>query len=133
MYLREMVELDDGRWVAFIYPESAKEMTAQRIIECFERFHRWDHRTARGIGGADHPTNLAPLERYTHEAVKTPRDLAAIAKAKRLSAAQEETRRKILAKTTGERLPERKACWKPLPGTIASGWRHRMSGKWERR
>ena len=132
LYLTMTVPLDDGTCIPFLLPEAAKRMTATEIVAVYERWHDWDHLAALGAGGSNHPLNLRPLDRHTHRTVKTPEDQARIAKAKRLEAKHAAVRAKLLAREPRERKQApRKA--KPLPGTKASGWRHRMDGVWERR
>lgn len=132
LYLTMTVPLDDGTCVPFIAPAAAKRMTAIEIVATYERWHDWDHLAALGAGGSNHPSNLRPLDRHTHQTVKTPADQAKIAKAKRLDAKHAAVRTKLLAREPRERKQvPRKA--KPMPGTKASGWRHRMDGIWERR
>jgi 5-methylcytosine-specific restriction endonuclease McrA len=80
---------------------------------------RWicDHRAALINGGENRENNLGPI----HEAcdkTKTAQDVAEKSK----------TYQKRLA-----RLGLKKTKGRPLPGTRASGWRHRMNGRWERR
>jgi hypothetical protein len=125
---------ETGAPIPVIDPEWAKTVSAATIVARFERWHEWDHGTARGLGGAHHPANLAPLDRLTHETVKTPADIRAIRRADRLSDEQIRFRRTILAKTAGEQRPApkpRKSA--PMPGTRASPWKHRLDGQWIRR
>lgn len=132
-YCKVVVPLDDGTFVRFFHPLAAQRLSAEEIIERFERWHHWDHHIPLATGGAHHPANLQPLTRHYHQKIKTPKDLADIAKGRRISAAQEEMRRILLAKAGREEKPKPKKKARPMPGTKASGWRHRMSGEWERR
>lgn len=123
-----------GTLIPLIDPAWAKTVTAKAIVAVFERWHDWDHRNPLGLTGTNHPTNIDPLPRAYHQAVKTPADLAAIAKAKRLAAEQEAFRQRLLARHQGEEPPPRpKRKSRPMPGTKASGWKHRVDGEWERR
>ena len=79
-----------------------------------------DHGVACGLnlsGGNRDIGNAVVLCLPCHS-VKTRDDIKRIAKAKRI-----ERKRLGLNKRRG----------RPMPGTKASGWRHRMNGKWERR
>lgn len=128
------IDPDTGAQIPVICPEWAKRVDAATIVARFEKWHDWDHRIARGLGGRHHPSNFQPLDRLTHEAEKTPADQTAIARADRLSAEQIRFRAMILAKTTGAPRPEpprRKS--RPMPGTKASGWSHKIDGRWLRR
>lgn len=106
----------------------------------FERWHRWDHRIPLGIDGTNHPTNIDPLPRLQHEAVKTPLDLKAIAKSKRLqrknagvTAKQLEFRSMLLAPAPREAVERPKRKGAAMPGTKASNWKHSLDGTWSRR
>lgn len=124
----------EGTLIPLINPAWAKTVTAKEIVAVFERWHDWDHRVPLGMTGTNHPTNIDPLPRHTHETVKTPADLAAIAKAKRLAAEQAAFRQRLLARHQGEEPPPKpKRKSRPMPGTKASGYRHRIDGTWERR
>lgn len=125
---------ETGAAIPVICPEWAKTVDAATIVARFERWHEWDHGTARALGGSNHPKNLAPLNRLTHETEKTPADIKAIRRADRLSEEQIRFRRMLLAKTVGAPVPApkpRKSA--PMPGTRASGWKHRVDGQWVRR
>ena len=87
-----------------------------QAITAGQRWHV-DHIKPLWLGGADELANMAPLHDRCHMS-KTAIEARDRAKGNRV-------RQKHLG------IPKRKA--RPLPGTIASGWRHRMSGKWERR
>lgn len=127
------VDTEAGLMVPVICPEWAKTRTAKEIVTVFDRWREWDHAIALGIGGTNHPANLFPLTKHEHQTVKTPADRPKIDKTRRLTEAQEAFRSLLLAKTgRAERVQvPRKS--KPMPGTKASGWRHRVNGIWERR
>lgn len=127
------VDTDLGLVVPVIDPDWARSRTAKEIVTAFERWRDWDHGIALGLGGSNHPANLSPLPRLEHQTVKTPADRTRIAKVSRLTAAQEAMRAKLMTKAgrpARVQTPKKAA---PLPGTKASGWRHRMDGVWERR
>lgn len=132
-YCKVVVPVDGAGMVRFFDPYVAKTMTAEEIIERFERWHHWDHQIPLGLDGAHHPANLQPLTRHYHQTIKTPKDLADIAKSKRISAAQEEMRRILLSKAGREPRPAPKRKAKPMPGTKASKWKHKMDNTWVRR
>jgi len=81
---------------------------------------RWelDHVLPLALGGKDAPDNLAPCCEWCHKS-KSLADLGRIRKADRQSKfhAGERHRRKS----------------RPMPGSKASNWKHRMDGQWERR
>lgn len=62
---------------------------------------QWDHRIPLASGGTNDAQNMQPLSKAEHKA-KTRRDIANIARAKRLTKKQAECRRRILAAETGE-------------------------------
>lgn len=134
-HLTVIVDDETGAKVPLIDPQWAKMHSAKDIVAVFQRWHQWDHRIALELNGTNHPTNIDPLPLLTHQTQKTPRDQTAIAKARRITAAQEEFRRRLLAKAGNEDPPPatRKPKWRPLPGTKASGWKHGMDGTWSRR
>ncbi|MBO6755431.1 MAG: HNH endonuclease [Roseibium sp.] len=76
-----------------------------------------DHTIALINGGKNEEDNLRPVLKDEHKA-KTADDIAEKAKVDRM-------RKKHL----GIRKPK----GRPLPGTKASGWKHKMSGEWVRR
>lgn len=77
-----------------------------------------DHVTALVNGGRNREGNLHPLCAWCHPG-KTGADLAEKSKVYDLA-----------LRHAGIRLRPR---GRPLPGTVASGWRRRMDGRWERR
>jgi len=76
----------------------------------------YDHRIADAIGGEPTLENCEVLCVGCH-GEKTPIDIRAAAKIKRI------TRKHIGAHQTR----------RPMAGSKASGWRHRMDGSWEKR
>lgn len=85
----------------------------------------FDHVHARALGGSDELDNYRPLCRECHK-IKTfgrggekrvstaDGDVGKIAKVRRLTKAQEENRRRMLAKDSGEE-PARKSQWQSRP------------------
>lgn len=80
----------DGSW---LIPESLRGKEAADIV----RHVQWDHNIPHAIGGGDTPQNLQPLPKADH-LEKTKLDVSSIAKGKRLSKAEEDFRRRLLAK-----------------------------------
>lgn len=80
---------------------------------------KWDaeHIKPIWLGGADDESNMAPAHKRCH-APKTAQEAAPRAKSNRIRA---------------RHMGIRKTQPRPIPGTKASGWRHRMDGTWERR
>ncbi|KWT70707.1 hypothetical protein APY04_0768 [Hyphomicrobium sulfonivorans] len=66
----------------------------------------WDHRIPLASGGTNDVRNMQPLSPEAHKA-KTRRDIANIARARRLTKKQSECRRKLVAKEHGEPTRER--------------------------
>lgn len=79
---------------------------------------QYDHRIPDALGGDNSLENCVVMRTRCHLTKTTTRDVPAIAKAVRIS-----------EKNAGVR--KRKG--KPMPGTKASGWKHKISGDWERR
>jgi len=75
-----------------------------------------EHVTARGLGGGDDEDNVRIAHRDCHKP-KTEWDVRRMRKADRCAKAAAGIKRK----------------GRPLPGTKASGWKHRINGDWERR
>ena len=113
--------------------EWAKDQTPAEIVAAFEARIAHDHRIPLALGGTNHPTNIDHLARRFHTSVKTPDDLSAIAKAKRIAKAQAEFRTAVLAKNEPVARPATPRRRRPFPGSKASGWKHRMDGVWQRR
>ncbi len=115
-----------------IIPPELRDKPARDILRSIQ----WDHSTALGLDGADTPSNLQPLTVADH-AVKTKRDVKAIAKAKRGAADTAEFVRKMLAKV-GRAEPEdgktakpakakRKWGSAPIPGSRKSKFKVRLT------
>jgi hypothetical protein len=85
----------DGKLVPALTYEQAKRMTEKEIEDLFH----WDHIAPHSIGGVCQHHNLQPLLKAQHAVKTATRDIPAIAKTKRLEQAQEDFRRKVLAKT----------------------------------
>ena len=125
-----MIPIIDWQW--------SRTKTPKEIVATFERWHRWDHFAALELGGTNHPSNVEPLPRLEHEAVKTPQDIKKIAKKRRITAAQAECRKAMLRpnpqpEPAKRSKPKAKIPSRPMNGTRASNWKHRMDGTWERR
>jgi hypothetical protein len=77
----------------------AKLMTAEMIVSLYH----FDHGILHAHGGADEPWNLTPRLIAPHRVKTAKVDVPVAAKVKRLSAKQEETRRRILARPCGQK------------------------------
>jgi hypothetical protein len=98
LLLTVMVE-EDGKLVPFIDHDTAKQLTPAQIISLFHR----DHYPVRKVdGGPDAHWNLVFRPIMEHRIKTAKVDRPAIAKSDRLSDAQEEFRRKMLAKAGQE-------------------------------
>jgi len=71
--------------------EQAKLMTAHQVISLYQ----FDHNALHALGGPDTFWNLTPMLRAPHRE-KSRRDTAIVAKVRRLSADQEDFRRRML-------------------------------------
>lgn len=76
-----------------------------------------DHIIPLAAGGADTDDNLHPVHVKCHTE-KTAEDLGRIAK---------------IARVRSKHLGTKIKSGRPLPGTKRSGWKHKVSGEWERR
>lgn len=126
---------EEGRLVDAISFEDAQKMTAEQILSLFH----FDHYPVRKAeGGPDEPWNLTPRFIPAHRLKTAKKDQPEIAKNKRISEAHEEFRRRILAKTTGEPVPEpakpkRKWPSRPVDGSKNSPWKKHADGRVSRR
>jgi hypothetical protein len=97
--------------------EDAKAMSDDQIISLFE----FDHYPYRAEGGGpDEPWNLEPRLIRAHRIKTAKKDAPEIAKIKRVLAAEDDFRRRLLAKAKGEprppsRWPKRKLGQKGRP------------------
>jgi hypothetical protein len=90
--------LEIRRGDEWLIPEPIRSSgDAAAICACVQ----WDHRHPHAQGGTNDPQNMQPLLKDEHQA-KTKRDVAKIARDKRLTKKHEEARRQMLAKETGE-------------------------------
>lgn len=87
-------------------------------------FDHWP--VAHALGGSTHPSNLTPRLRAEHREKTARKDIPAIAKVKRLSAAHEASRARMLAKDRGEtvRTGKRKAAFPKQRGFDKSKTKH---------
>jgi len=118
---------EQGELVPIIDYESAKAMTEDQIFSVFE----WDHypKTKRQ-GGEDKHYNLVPRPILEHRAKSANIDAPAAAKSDRLSEAQEECRRKLLAKAgQGWAYEPKQKTGAVIPGSRASRWKKKLNGK----
>jgi hypothetical protein len=115
----------------------AKAMSAEQINRLFDADHAPVRvETALELGWTpseiNHPTNLDFKFRGAHRVKTATKDLPEIAKGRRVTAANEKFRAKVLAKQTGEPVRVKRKS-RPMAGSRDSGWKQRMNGKWERR
>lgn len=89
------IKRGDGSWL--IQEPLRSTGTAEEIVRSVE----FDHKHPHAQGGTNDPQNMQPLLKDEHQA-KTKRDVAKIARDKRLTKKHEEARRQMLAKETGE-------------------------------
>lgn len=99
--LCQMVKPSDGGGFERVIPhDQAKRMTEDQVLAVFH----FDHDPIpKAHDGPDKHWNLTPRPRGEHCEKTAKRDIPMIAKVKRLSKAQEETRRRILAREPGQK------------------------------
>ncbi len=145
-----------GRLVRVISHEAAKRMSVKQILAHYEYDH-WPVR--KRDGGPDEPWNLTPRPVLEHRAKTAKIDAPQIAKDRKreklarvnvtgeladgpASAAVSFRQRNGAAstKTDGASIEmcrdlarAQKPKSRPMPGSRASAYKHKMSGKWERR
>jgi hypothetical protein len=87
-------------------------MTADQIISLFQ----FDHYPIRHAdGGPDEPWNLDPMLATEHQEVTAKKDIPQIAKTKRLSAAEEAFRRRMLTPRAERETPKSRWGSRPFP------------------
>lgn len=99
--LCQMVRPDEtGGFTRVIPHDQAKRMTEDQVLAVFH----FDHDPIpKAHGGPDTHFNLTPRPKPEHQAKTAKRDIPMIAKVKRLTREQEEFRRRVLKKTTGQK------------------------------
>lgn len=97
-YAAVILDLKFGNGESVVNREKAKHLTAGEIIEEFESVLQFDHGIHVAIDGTNHPTNLTPRLTADHREKTNKIDIPQIAKTKRITKAQAEFQRKILAK-----------------------------------
>lgn len=103
---------ENGQLVPVIPYEDAKQMTADQIISVFH----FDHGVLHAHDGPAEPWNLTPRPIKEHRIKTATIDAPRAAKADRLSEAQEDFRRRVLARAPGEpRKLSRKIPSRPFP------------------
>jgi hypothetical protein len=122
-----------GEQIPVIDPKWAETVSAQEIVDRFEKWNRWDHTTPHFYKPGNHPSNLVPLPRQHHEAVKTPKDQKDIAKTKRLMKKHDQFVRSLFAKAKGEPPPppvkkKAKMQSRGFAATRKSKWKKKMDG-----
>lgn len=102
--------------------DGAHQMTAAQLASLFN----FDHAVLHAHGGSDHFTNLTPIFIGEHRA-KTKVDIGKVAKAKRLSAEQEEHRRRML-QPAAKRKAQKKSRWpkRKIPSRPFSNKKRRL-------
>ena len=125
---------------AYVTREAALHMTALEVIEMFEAMTDDDHYIMRALGmeKADHFARYQIIDKAAHKR-KTPGDIKAIAKTKRVIKKRAVHEAILAAKVEAEPAPmpapRRKAVIKsrPMMGTKASGMKKRFNGEVTRR
>lgn len=123
------LEIRRGDGTAIVTRDEAKSMTPREIIQTFEKRVHWHHNVEHAIGGTMHPTNISPLDPVEHKQVPS---TTRVAKTKRIAKAQEEFRRRLLAKHSGDDLPpptKTKRGYRPMPCGRRSRLKKTMLGK----
>jgi hypothetical protein len=123
---------DAGELVPVIDYESAKQMTEDQVLSIFHFDH---YPTAKHQGGKDVHHNLVPRPILEHREKTAKVDIPAAAKSARLSAEQEEFRRRMLAKAGqgwATPTPEKKT-GAVIPGSRRSAFKKHIDGRVTRR
>ena len=126
--LRTMLVEEDGKLVPFIDYETAKQMTEEQVISLFN----FDHDpTPVAFGGSDEHHNLVPRPILEHRTKTAQHDKPRISKSVRLSDAQQEFRRRMLAKVGQADDAPRKSLFRsrPIDGSRRSRWKKKISGE----
>lgn len=116
----------------WLIPEPLRSSgTAKQIVDHVQ----WHHGTPAAIGGTTAPQNLTPMSIADHAAETATKTVPTVAKGKRLEATQAAFRQRLLAKVgqDADLSSQRQKKGRPIPGSKRSGWKHKMSGAWERR
>lgn len=113
--------------------EVAKAMTPAQIISLFQSDHYPVRReTALALSwdadAVNHPSNLRPRLILAHRHKSAKRDMPEIKHGRRVTEAQEEHRRKMLAKAQGEKP---KSAWgrSKMAGSRRSKWKKKINGR----
>lgn len=95
--LCQMLRVDDaGKLVPTIPYDEAKTLTEDQILSRFQ----WDHWPFRHTdGGPDAHWNLQPMLKADHIEKTAKKDIPEIAETRRITASQEQMRRRLLAKS----------------------------------
>lgn len=112
-------KLTDQQLAAMFLRHNGKCAKCTRKIRSGELWHA-DHIIALENGGTNDPSNFQPLCAWCH-AIKTKEDHGKAAKSRAVATAH-------VVPTS-----QRQKKGRPLPGTKRSGWKHKISGDWERR
>jgi len=126
--LRTMLVEEDGKLVPFIDYDTAKQMTEDQVLSLFH----FDHDPKpKAFGGTDEHHNLVPRPIIEHRVKTAKHDAPRIAKAERLSDAQEEFRRRMLAKVGQAEDAPRKSLFRsrPIDGSKRSRFKKKMNGE----
>lgn len=126
--LRTMLVEEDGKLVPFIDYETAKQMTEDQVLSLFH----FDHDpTPKAFGGTDEHHNLVPRPIREHRVKTAKVDAPRIAKSARLSADQEEFRRRMLAKIGQPSDAPQRTLYRsrPIDGSRRSRWKKKISGE----
>lgn len=123
----------------WLIPEPLRSNGTAKEICAYVQFHH--DVTPQALGGTSAPQNLTPLSIADHAHETATKTIPMIAKVRRVSAKQEEFRRRMLAKVgitdhQDERQPRKhKHAWpsRPIDGSKDSPWKKRMDGRVERR
>lgn len=114
--------------------DAQKAMSEDKIIALGNLHH---HPYPKAQGGPDVHWNLEWMLEPDHKIETAKKTIPTIAKTKRITKANEEFRRRILAKTAGEDPPpakfKRKWPSRPVPGSKNSPWKKHADGRVSKR
>jgi hypothetical protein len=111
---------ENGELVPVISFEEAQKLTAEQIISRFEFNH---YPVPHAFDGPAEPWNLDPTPKAEHREITAKIDVPRIAKAKRVGKAEEEFRRRLLAKASPDAELDRQA------GKAKRKWPKRSFGR----
>lgn len=115
----------------WLIPEPLRSTgTAEEIVKAVD----WHHEFPDALGGTTDPRNITPLRCADHDVETATRTVPMVAKSKRITAAHEAFRKKMLAKSgQGQPRDECRRFRSVMPGSKLSRFKKKMNGRTEYR